>query len=155
MTVALFVIIPVFVFVDTFKKWSQTPRQRFAAVTNQCLALENVCVIYSVWVFSWNFSPSCPSGALWQYLSFLQMTIGLFVIIIVFVLQTLSKKLSQISRQRFAAVTNQCLALENVCAIYSAWVFSWNFSPSSHPGAFLKLKVYNIGTSTLTKIASR
>jgi len=39
MTIALFVIIPV-LFSEVFsKKWSQTPRQSFAAVANQCLRL--------------------------------------------------------------------------------------------------------------------
>jgi len=41
MTIALFVIIPV-LFSEAFsKKWSQTPRQSFAAVANQCLRLQN------------------------------------------------------------------------------------------------------------------
>ena len=42
-------------------------------------------------------------------------------------------------KPHFAAVTNQCLALEIFYAIYSLWVLSWSFSPTSPSGAFVKL----------------
>jgi len=52
-----------FVFVGTFTKTVTNPATNFVAVTNQCLALEHFCLIYSLWVLSWSFSPTSPSGA--------------------------------------------------------------------------------------------
>ena len=45
------------------KKCPQTLRHSFATVPNQCLALKKFCAFYSVWVMSWSFSPTSPSGA--------------------------------------------------------------------------------------------
>ena len=52
-----------FRFVDTFKKSGHKPNDNVLQPWQTNVWRSNVCVIYSVWVFSWKFSPSSPSGA--------------------------------------------------------------------------------------------
>jgi len=60
MTIASFVIIPV-LFSYTFKKAITT--RKFCNRDKPMFGPWNFCVIYSVRVFSWSFSPTSPSGA--------------------------------------------------------------------------------------------